>query len=158
MKLNIQKGQNNQILRQKAVAVKEINAEIKRLVLSMFETVKANNGVGLAAPQVGKSLQIIVLLSTSDVDKDMVLINPQIKKVSKKKDTLEEGCLSFPNVSMLIERPIKITVHALNIDGQLIKIKAKEVLARVIQHEIDHLNGILIIDYSAMRWPKNSRL
>lgn len=145
VKLSIQKGQNNPILRQKAQKVEQVDTQIKELVLSMIKTLKTHDGVGLAAPQVGKSLQIIIIQPGLD-QSELVLINPQIKKFSKKKDVLEEGCLSLPNTSILIERPIKITVQALDLNGQPIEIKAKDILARVIQHEIDHLNGILITD------------
>mgnify|MGYP001431762068 CR=1 FL=1 len=145
MILSIQKGTTNPILRQKAAAVEQINAQIKELVLNMIETLKANNGVGLAAPQIGKSLQIIII-QPDPSEPELILINPQIKKVSRKQDILEEGCLSLPNLDIPVRRPIKITVKALNLNGQKIKIRAKDLLARVIQHEIDHLNGILISD------------
>jgi len=145
MILSIQKGQDNPILRQKAKEVKEITAEIKQLALDMIETLGANNGLGLAAPQVGQLLQIIIAKPEPDKEA-LVLINPQIKKTSRKKEVIEEGCLSLPDISIPVERPNKITVQGLNIDGQLIKIKAKGLLARIIQHEIDHLSGILIVD------------
>jgi peptide deformylase len=146
----IQTGQNNPLLRQKAKEVKEITADIKQLVLDMIETVEANDGVGLAAPQVGQSLQIIVVKLEIDKE-DLVLINPQIKKTSRRKEVMEEGCLSLPNITVPVERPVRITVQGLDINGQLVKIKAKDILARVIQHEIDHLDGILICD----KKPKN---
>ena len=158
MILSIQKGQDNPILRQKAKEVKEITAEIKQLVLDMIETLEANNGLGLAAPQVGQLLQIIIAKPEPDkpsttflrkvvLGKEaLILINPQIKKTSRKKEVMEEGCLSLPDISIPVERPNKITVQGLALNGQLIKIKAKGLLARIIQHEIDHLSGILIVD------------
>ncbi len=76
----------------------------------------------------------------------LALINPQIKKTSRKKAIMEEGCLSLPNVSLPVERPVKITVQGLDINGELVKIKAGGLLARVIQHEVEHLDGILIVD------------
>ena len=133
MILSIQKGTTNPILWQKAAAVEQINAQIKELVLNMIETLKANNGVGLAAPQIGKSLQIIII-QPDPSEPELILINPQIKKVSRKQDILEEGCLSLPNLDIPVRRPIKITVKALNLNGQKIKIRAKDLLARVIQH------------------------
>lgn len=145
MILPIQAGQNNPILRQKAKKVKEITPSIKGLILNMIETLEANNGLGLAAPQVDQLLQIIIA-KPEPKEQTLVLINPQIKRFSRKKIIMEEGCLSLPNMAVLIERPIKIIVQALDINGQPIKIKAKGLLARVIQHEIEHLDGILIID------------
>lgn len=145
MILSIQKGQDNPILRQKAKQVKEITVQIKQLILDMIETLEANNGAGLAAPQVSQLLQIIVAKPEADKEA-LVLINPQIKKTSRKKEVMEEGCLSLPDISVPVERPNKITVQGLALNGQLVKIKAKGLLARIIQHEIDHLNGVLITD------------
>jgi peptide deformylase len=145
MTLSIEKGTNNPILRQKAKKVKQITTDIKQLVLDMIETLKANNGAGLAAPQIGQPLRIIV--AKPDENKEaLVLINPQIIKTSRKKEIMEEGCLSLPDISVPVKRAAKITVQGLDINGQTVKIKAKGILARVIQHEIDHLDGILIID------------
>jgi len=144
MILPIQKGQNNHILRQKARQVNQITAKIKQLTLDMIDTVQADdNAIGIAAPQVGQSLRIIVVKLDNQI---LVLINPVIKKTSFRQTTIEEGCLSLPGVSVPVKRPHKVTIEALNIEGQLIKIKAKDFLAHVIQHEIDHLDGILIID------------
>ena len=145
MILPIQIGQDNPILRQKAKEVKEINAQIKQLALDMVETTEVKDGLGLAAPQVGQLVQIIVAKPEPD-KKALVLINPQIKKTSRKKEIMEEACLSLPDISVSVERANKITVEGLDINGQPNKIKAKGLLARVIQHEIDHLNGILIVD------------
>ena len=143
--LPIQTGQNNPVLRQKAKQVKEITADIKQLALNMVETIEANNGAGLAAPQLGQPLQIIV--AKPKVNKEaLVLINPQIKKISRKKDVMKEGCLSLPNIVVPVERAVKIIVQGLDINGQSVKIKAKGLLARIIQHEVDHLEGILIVD------------
>jgi len=146
MKLSIQTGQNNSILREKAEKVKEITPQIKKVVLDMIETIKSDkNSIGLAAPQINQSLQIIAF--KLDLNKNLVvLINPKIKRASWRKEIMEESCLSLPSFSIPVKRPKKITVQGLNINGQLVKIKAEGLLARVIQHEIDHLNGILICD------------
>ena len=144
MILSIQTGQDNPILRQKAKKVKEITAEIKQLVLDMIETLEANNGLGLAAPQVGQLFQIIIAKPETNKEA-LVLINPQIKKTSRKKEIMAEGCLSLPDISVSVERAVKITVQALTLNGQPVEIKAKGLLARIIQHEIDHLSGILIV-------------
>lgn len=144
MILTIQTGQNNHILRQKARQVNQITAEIKRLILDMIETVQTDDdAIGLAAPQVGQSLRIIIIKSD---EQPLALINPVIKKTSRRQTILEEGCLSLPEISVPVRRPRKVAIEALNIDGQLIKIKAKDFLAHIIQHEIDHLDGILITD------------
>ena len=141
----IETGANNSFLRQKAKQVKEITADIKQLALDMIETMETNNGLGLAACQVGQLLQIIIAKPEPNKEA-LVLINPQIKKTSRKKDVMEEGCLSLPNISLSVERAVKIIVQGLDINGQLVKIKAKGLLARAIQHEVDHLAGVLIVD------------
>lgn len=145
MILPIKKGQTNPILRQKAQEIKKITAQIKQLISDMNETLEVNNGLGLAAPQVGQSLRVI-LAKPAPNKKAVVLINPEIKKTSRKKEIMVEGCLSLPNTAIAIERSRKITVVGLDIDGKKIKIKAEGLLARVIQHEIDHLDGTLIVD------------
>lgn len=144
MILTIQKGQNNHILRQKASKVNQITAKIKQLTLDMIETIQDDdNAIGLAAPQINQSLRIIVV----KLDKQLIaLINPVIKKASRRQTVLEQGCLSLPGINVLVKRPRKVTVEALNTEGQQVRIKAKDFLAHVIQHEIDHLDGILIID------------
>lgn len=143
----IQTGADNPILRQKAKKVKYINSKIKEVILDMADVMKSNNMiVGLAAPQIGHSLQIIVI--RFDYKKGYIaLINPQIKNFFGKKIIMEENCMSLPGISVHVERYYKIVVEALNTEGRPVKIKAKGILARIIQHEINHLNGILIVDY-----------
>ncbi|MCG2808734.1 MAG: methionyl-tRNA formyltransferase [Candidatus Portnoybacteria bacterium] len=146
MILNIQTGADNPVLRRKAKEVKKINSQIRELILNMKETLESDgNSIGLAAPQVGKSLRIIAI-SPELNEKSIILINPKIVKTSFRKIVLEEGCLSLPNISIPIKRHSKITVQALNEKGEPIKIKTEGLAARIIQHEIDHLEGILIID------------
>ncbi len=145
--LKIQQGINNPILRKKAEKVKVITPQIKRLVLDIIKTVKADsNSIGLAAPQVGHSLRIAIIRPSLS-EKPLALINPEIKSKSFRKETIEEGCLSLPEFFIPVKRYKSITLEALNIDNKKIKIKAKGFLARIIQHEIDHLDGILISDY-----------
>lgn len=147
MILPIQTSSDNPILRQKAEKVKEITPQIRKVVLDMIETIKSDeNSIGLAAPQINQSLQIIAFKPDLNNKDLIVLINPKIKRASWKKEIMEESCLSLPNFSIPVKRSKKITVQGLNIDGQLVKIKAEGLLARIIQHEIDHLNGILICD------------
>lgn len=145
---NIQTGANNPVLRQKSKEIKEINSQIKEFILNMQETLESDdNSIGLSAPQVNKSLRIIAVRPDLN-KKSFVLINPKITKTSFKKTIMEEGCLSLPNISVSIKRPFKITVQALNKEGAPIKVKVKGLIARIIQHEVDHLEGILIIDYA----------
>jgi len=146
MILEILQGANNPTLRQKAEPVKQITAEIKQLVLDIKETLEAHlDGIGLAAPQVGQLLRIIAVKPYPEQE-TLILINPEIKKKSWSKEIMIEGCLSLPRTALPVKRAKKIAVEALDINGQKIKIKAKDFLARVIQHEIDHLEGILITD------------
>jgi len=147
MIFQIQTGTDNKILRQKSEKVKEITPVIKQLILDMIETVESDsNNIGLAAPQVGQSLRIIVA-KPSPHNPAIVLINPEIKKKSFRKEVMEEGCLSLPDFSAPVKRPKEIIVQGLNLKDQLVKIKAQGFLARILQHEIDHLNGVLISDH-----------
>jgi len=110
----------------------------------MIETCRAANGIGLAAPQVGLSLRLCVInLEHLGLD-PFALINPKIVTKSWKKIEMEEGCLSIPGVFGIVKRPEKITVKAINLAGKENIVKADGLLARVIQHEVDHLDGILI--------------
>lgn len=117
--------------------------QIQKLIKDMIETMKEAKGLGLAAPQVGVSLRIFII----DVeDKILVFINPEIKDLSEDKIPFEEGCLSVDKIWGPVIRPKKLTIKAINENGQPVKIRAKRLLARVIQHEMDHLNGVLFID------------
>ena len=136
-------GENNQTLRQKSLPVRRINADVRSLIEQMRKVIKQNNGVGLAAIQIGEPTRIIVCEID---DKFYTFINPEIIKSFPETSAMEEGCLSLPNMYGEVERPKKISLKAINFDGKKIKIKAFGLLARVIQHEIDHLNGILFID------------
>ncbi len=136
-------GENNQTLRQKSLPVRRINADVRSLIEQMKKTMKQNNGVGLAAIQIGEPTRIIVCEID---DKFYTFINPEIIKSFSETLAMEEGCLSLPNMYGEVERPKKIILKAINFDGKKIKIKAFGLLARVIQHEIDHLDGILFID------------
>lgn len=136
----------NSILRQKTeeISLEKIKSyEIKKLIFDMKETVEAENGIGLAAPQVGRSLRIIVIFLEN---KKIVLINPKITYFSWRKKKGEEGCLSVPGKFGFVKRSKVIKAKALDENGKEIKFKAKNLLARVIQHEVDHLDGVLFID------------
>ena len=133
------------VLRKKCQEVKEITSEIEKLVFDMAETMKKYNGAGLAAPQVGISKRIIVV--QPDLNGEIAgYINPRIIRKSLEKETDEEGCLSFPNVFIKIKRAKEVEIEAMDINGKKIRIKAEGLLARILQHEIDHLDTILFFD------------
>lgn len=150
----------NPILNKKSVAIKQFNQDLNDLVLDMVETLRANHGVGLAAPQIGKNIQLIVMEFDPSKFKDdqefkniqntkiplTIIINPKIISTSKEANIDSEGCLSCPNVEVDIKRFKKIKVIAQDLQSNRIKIKASDFIARILQHEIDHLNGILITD------------
>lgn len=135
-----------EVLRQKCEAVKaeEINDEFRALIKEMFLTMDEANGVGLAAPQVGIAKRFFVAMSDDDVER--VFINPVITKTSSELSEYEEGCLSIPGVYETIVRPKAVTISALDINGKLFTLDAEGLLARIVQHESDHLDGILYID------------
>lgn len=135
-----------EVLRQVAVPVKpeEINDEFRALLNEMFDTMLEANGVGLAAPQVGISKRFFVIISDDEVRR--VFINPQIVSMSSDLVDYEEGCLSLPKIYENIKRPSKVTVQALDENGKNIMVEADGLLARIIQHENDHLDGIVFID------------
>ncbi|MCQ2589738.1 MAG: peptide deformylase [Treponema sp.] len=143
MILNITKlGED--VLRQVAQPVPEVNDEIRQLAEDMFETMIEADGVGLAAPQIGKSIRMFVLIADDEVRR--VFINPQIIKTSEERCDYDEGCLSIPQIYETISRPKSITVQATNEQGKNFVLEADGFLARIIQHEYDHLDGILYID------------
>jgi peptide deformylase len=137
----------NEILRKAAEDVKNINQKIIDSIENMFTVMYKNNGVGLAGPQVNVSKRIITLDIKNVKGTRMTIINPEIVSKSGDVGPYEEGCLSFPGISAEIIRPLKITVKALTPDEKEILFDANGLLARVLQHEIDHLNGILFIDH-----------
>lgn len=132
------------ILREKSEPIPEVTDEIRTLAEDMFETMIATEGVGLAGPQIGKNIRIFVAIADDDVRR--VFINPQIIKTSEELSDYDEGCLSIPQVYETIRRPAKVTVQAINEHGKPFTIEADGLLARIIQHEYDHLEGILFID------------
>lgn len=131
-------------LRQKSVPVAEVNDELRAIINQMFDIMDSHDGVGLAAPQVGILQRFFVLRSDDDIKR--VFINPQIIQTSAETTPYEEGCLSIPKLYEEIIRPKKVTVQALNENGKPFILEADGLLARIIQHENDHLDGILYID------------
>ena len=133
-------------LRKVAKPVEEVNAEIRRIVDDMFETMYAEKGIGLAATQVDIHQRIIVIDVSENRDERLVLINPELLEKSGETG-IEEGCLSIPGFRALVPRKEKVTVKALDRHGKEFTLDADGLLAICIQHEIDHLNGILFVDY-----------
>lgn len=124
--------------------VEEINEEIRALVDEMFDTMVKSDGIGLAAPQIGKSIRLFVVRADDGIKR--VFINPQIIATSQEMCSYEEGCLSIPKYYDDVIRPERVTVQARNENGRRFTLEADGLLARVIQHEYDHLEGILFID------------
>jgi peptide deformylase len=160
----------NPILRKKAKPVNKFDKDLQTLIDDMFETMREAPGVGLAAPQINLPLQLAVIEYAEGEDdedrpedapppqkKTFVIINPEITKVSDEKVLGIEGCLSIPGLVGEVERHQSIEVKALNRHGNPVKIKAEGWLARIFQHEIDHLNGVLFTDKARQVWkPKDN--
>ena len=131
------------VLRKKADDVETITDDYHQLIEEMAEAMYDDDGVGLAAPQIGVSKQVIVVDGGEGF---MALFNPEIIKTGDDTDTVEEGCLSLPGIRVQVERPTQITLRVLNVKGETVQLEIEGLMARIFQHEIDHLNGILIID------------
>ncbi len=135
------------ILRRKAVEVRNFDFSLSSLIENMFETMYESKGIGLAAPQIGISQRLIVI-DIEEIDADfppLALVNPTITE-SSGEELGEEGCLSLPDFRAIVRRFTEISINAQNIDGQAVHFSAQGLMARVLQHEIDHLDGILITD------------
>jgi peptide deformylase len=138
----------DRVLRQPAKRVAKVDDEIREIARQMLQTMYSEDGIGLAAPQVAINKQIIVI----DIDPEnpdnppLVLINPMIKKFSKETCSGQEGCLSIPGVYLDVDRPEEIEVSFKDEQGRPRTIKATGLLSRAIQHEVDHLNGVLFVD------------
>ena len=139
----------NKILRQKSKTIKKVGKEEQKLMDDMLETMYHANGIGLAAIQIGVPKRIIVMDISKEQQKKtpMYFVNPVIVNQNLEKSTYEEGCLSVPNFFAEIDRPKKCKVKYLDYNGQKKTLKAEGLLATCIQHEMDHLEGILFIDY-----------
>ncbi len=138
-------------LRQKAAPVTEITPEIRKLVEDMAETMYAAPGVGLAATQIGEPHRVFLIdiAGEDEPSKLHVFINPEIVK-TEGEECSPEGCLSFPGISEEIKRAAKVTVRAIGLDGKSFQIEAEGLLAVAVQHESDHLDGVLMIDRMGM--------
>ena len=138
----------NEILSKKLESVKEITPQIKKLILNMRKVMKEASGVGLAANQVGQDMQFFIIDENlaKEYSAPSVYINPEVKSYSKDEEELEEGCLSIPETWLKIRRYKKVKVKTVDETGKKFKFIAKGILARVLQHEYDHLQGVLITD------------
>ena len=134
-------------LRTVAKPVAEVTDEIRQLVKDMLETMYAAPGIGLAASQVDRHIRLLVLDVSEDQSKPQVFINPTFEPISAETKTYDEGCLSIPGFYESVERPDLIRVNALDLQGQPQTIEADGLLSVCIQHEIDHLDGKLFVDY-----------
>lgn len=132
------------VLRQQAKKIGKIHPNLKKYTEDMIETMHAEQGVGLAANQVG-SLQKVAVIQLPEWEEALVLINPEIIRREGERE-VEEGCLSIPGYRGMVKRSEKVRARALDLNGKLVRIKAEGLLAQALEHETDHLNGILYID------------
>lgn len=144
MAIRVVRENGDEILRKKSREVEKVDDKIREILDDMVETLHKYNGVGLAGPQIG-ILKRIIVIDLYDDKGPIKLINPVIIK-EKGKHEVEEGCLSFPNEYAKVVRPKELTVEALDREGKKFKLKAKDLLAQAVAHEIDHLDGIVFID------------
>lgn len=132
-------------LRQRAVAVREFNDDLRAIIARMFEVMREERGVGLAGPQIGVPLRVFVMNATGEARDDLVLINPVLSDQEGAAEA-EEGCLSLPGVSVHVRRAVRARLKAQDDRGRPIELIGQDLVARIWQHEIDHLDGVLIID------------
>ena len=131
------------VLKSRATPVKDFDGSLERLAQDMLRIMRENEGVGLAANQTGRLKRIFV---AAYEDQEFVVINPMVEWSSESTEKDEEGCLSLPGTRVEIERPYAVTVSGKDTSGTTVRLEAEGLLARIFQHEIDHLNGVLILD------------
>ena len=137
------------ILRQEAKEVVGYGDDLRALVRDMYETMYHEEGIGLAAPQIGVGTRVIVIDLRREEhpdDEPMALVNPRLTWTSSETAKQTEGCLSIPTLEEIVERPAKVRVEAHDPDGKRVELYAEDLLARALQHEIDHLDGVLFLD------------
>lgn len=134
------------VLRTSAEAVQTVDDEVRALIEDMFDSMYDADGVGLAAPQVGVSRRIIVVDPHEPDVEPFALVNPEVVSCAEEVERAEEGCLSIPGIRDVVERPASCVVDGLDREGERVRIEAGGLLARVLQHEIDHVDGILFLD------------
>lgn len=139
----------NPLLREKAEPIENLNGQIVQLSRDMHETMVAAYGLGLAAPQVGIAQRLIIVGDPKDPHSEhyTAIINPEVVESYGGEEPFEEGCLSIPEVRGEVIRPKKVIVRGYDLEGHPLQIEAEGLLGRALQHEVDHLNGILFIDY-----------
>jgi peptide deformylase len=131
------------VLKTRAAAVEIFDDSVARLTEDMLATMRENDGVGLAANQVGRLRRVLV---ASVEDEDYVIVNPILSDRSETTEKGQEGCLSIPGINVEVDRPTAVTVTGQDASGEPLRIEAQDMLARVLQHEVDHLDGVLILD------------
>jgi peptide deformylase len=131
------------VLKTRAAPVETFDDSLARLTEEMLATMRENDGVGLAANQVGRLKRVLV---ASVEDEDYVIVNPVLSDMSETTDRGQEGCLSIPGINVEVDRPTAVTVTGQDASGEPLRIEAQDMLARVLQHEVDHLDGVLILD------------
>ena len=145
------------ILKKKSEEVRYDDKSLRSLTLQMIESMKKNQGIGLAAPQIGLSKKIIIV---TEGEESHAFLNPRIVKQSKEKERDEEGCLSLPGLFVKVLRPKQVEVVAQTVEGEEVRVKARGLGARIFQHEIDHIEGKLIIHRISplARWKLRNQL
>ena len=137
----------NKVLRAKGKDVKfPVSVSTRKLIKDMVDTVRKAKGIGLAAPQIGQSLNIIIVDLEHAGMPIFALLNPKVISTSKRNTKMEEGCLSLPGIYGIVSRPQKITISGYTLEGKKVEFEADGLLSKVLQHETDHVNGVLIID------------
>jgi len=139
----------DRILRDRAREVDDFDQSLRDLVRDMFITMATAEGAGLAAPQVGVSIRVLVADVRSEEEEgggNVAVVNPRIVERSSEEDRTSEGCLSIPGVTEVVSRPAQVVVEGLNPEGAAIRIEASGLMSRVLQHEVDHLDGVLFVD------------
>jgi peptide deformylase len=131
------------VLKTRAAPVESFDESLVRLTQDMLATMRDNEGVGLAANQVGRLKRVFV---AAVEDEEYVIVNPVLTARSETKESVSEGCLSIPGIQVDVERPTRITVSGQDVSGKPLQLEASDLLARVLQHEVDHLDGVLILD------------
>ncbi len=139
------------VLRETGKPIDVFDDELREFADAMIETMTRERGIGLAAPQVGESVRLIVALEMDDADDDdarpVVLVNPKVVEESKDTWSFEEGCLSIPGITASVIRPREVEIEYQDLDGNKQTLRSDKLFGRILHHEIDHINGVLFIDY-----------
>jgi peptide deformylase len=159
MTLHVQTGTTNEILRTASKPVSAFTSELKSFALDMIKTMEAENGVGLAAPQVGRNIRMVICKLNPGEDNEVIIpmINPVVMQASLDQEEGEEGCLSLPGTWGQVLRSSEIVLRYKNLKGQEQTLVLDHLNARIVQHEIDHLDGILFVDRATQIEEKKGR-